>query len=294
MPEHNRKYVTNHIDTLHALLSMLRLKNLAIMAFMQLFVTVFLVGPRQEYFFLLLESGIWCVIAATLLSGGAGYVINDYHDVKIDAINKPFQLVVDRIITRQQVLIFYFLLNSLALVCASLAGFKILLSVCASQIILWAYSTYFKKSFLLGNFLVAVMTMFSVVIVALYFQRSYYWVGLFAVFAFFMNLVREIIKDIEDMKGDLAFGARTVPIIWGVRKTKKMIFVLIGLFLTILYLLAFLERSGQLWVLAIILSLAMGIFLSYLRRADTSKAFAKLSKICKLIMLGGILSMIFV
>ena len=281
-------------NILLAYVSMLRLKNLLIMLFMQCFVTIFLIGPKVQWLSVIVDSKVWLVILATVLSAGAGYVINDYHDVKIDAVNKPLRIVVDRLVSRQHTLIFYFLLNTVALFCAYFASLRILLYVVVSQIILWAYSTYFKKSFFIGNFIVASMTMFAVLIIALYFQRAYYWVVIFAAFAFFMNLIREIIKDIEDLKGDRAFGAKTIPIVWGVRKTKKLLFVLIGLFLVFLFFLAFRERSGQLWILALMLSFVMAIFISYLKRADTSRAFGKLSKTCKFIMLAGILSIMLI
>jgi len=115
----------------------------------------------------------------------------------------------------------------------------------------------------------------------------------YAVFAFSINLVREIIKDMEDIRGDMRFGSRTLPIVWGLRKTKYFLYVLIALFIVILFLLSSQLGNHILNVFFIVLIVPIIYLIYLLYRADSQKRFHQLSTFCKLLMLAGIFSMTF-
>src|SRR5688572_3568054 len=114
---------------------------------------------------------------------------------------------------------------------------------------------------------------------------------IYASFAFFMTLVREIIKDMEDLKGDNTFGCRTLPIIWGLRKTKFTIYVILAVFSVIVVVLNYFYKPLPFSYFVIFLFLPLLWLLYRLIRADTKKDFTILSTFCKVIMLLGILSM---
>ncbi len=279
---------------LTALAGLIRLPNLIMLAVTQIFTAVFLIGPKNDWLVFVLDKGLWALIISTSLVAGAGYVINDYHDVKIDAVNKPKKLFVGRLIPRRYVLLLYFTLNILGLALALFVGKQIALINLTSISLLWVYSAKLKKTFLLGNVVVALLTLLSVYLVALYFDRNYFLVGLFGLFAFFTNFIREVIKDIEDMKGDAAFGCRTLPVVLGVRKSKQFIYLIIIAFVFFLYWSVDQVQSTTIIALAFFLSIILALFTYTLYKADTKKSFSELSFATKMIMLGGILSMLLV
>jgi 4-hydroxybenzoate polyprenyltransferase len=159
--------------------------------------------------------------------------------------------------------------------------------------LLWLYSNLLKRLPFVGNLSVAFLTGLTLILVDLYFHSGNYLIYIYACFAFFMTLIREIIKDMEDLKGDNSFGCKTLPIIWGIRKTKQMIYFLLTVFvITVVVLnILFTELPFSFFILFVFILYG---FLHRLIRADTTRDYRQLSIICKWIMLFGILSMAFV
>jgi 4-hydroxybenzoate polyprenyltransferase len=137
---------------------------------------------------------------------------------------------------------------------------------------------------------VAILTGTTLYLVGQYFQERVYLVLCYAIFAAFITLIREIIKDMEDIKGDEKFGCRTLPIVIGTLKTKKVISYLAILF----GLSVFLLMSHINLILPITLSVVLIFLIFAISKADTKKAYHQLSTICKLIMLAGVVSMIWI
>lgn len=258
---------------------------------------------------------MWLLLASVLIAAG-GYVINDYFDVNIDEVNKPDALVVDKIIGRRWAMAWHFLLSSAGLVCTALAmqspwqGYLLLMNL-ACVVLLWFYSTRFKKSFLLGNFLIALMVAWSILVVFVakidpvgwaygtdFRQlRLYRFAALYACFAFLATLARELIKDVEDMEGDRRYGCRTLPIVWGIGVARFIALVWVSLLLLLLvgvlvYLLQLTYWVAFLYGFVLIL-LPLLDWIRRLQKAVTPCDFGKLSRYVKWILLAGILSMVF-
>jgi len=154
------------------------------------------------------------------------------------------------------------------------------------------YSNQLKRLPFIGNFIVAALTGLSISIISIYFGQKPILVHTYALFAFAISLIREIVKDMEDWKGDANFGCKTLPIIWGIRKTKLLLYVLISLFyFLIFYMTQFLEND-TLYLYFSGLTLFVIYFIHRLRLADTIKHYHFLSNFCKVMMLSGILSML--
>ena len=117
---------------------------------------------------------------------------------------------------------------------------------------------------------------------------------IFSLFAFITSLAREIIKDMEDLKGDNTFGCKTLPIILGIRKTKAVVYFLLALFSSLVITLNAIYTQMPFYYFLIFLFAPLGIFLFVLVRADTKRDFYMLSQWCKVIMVLGIISMAFV
>ena len=156
--------------------------------------------------------------------------------------------------------------------------------------LLWLYSNQLKRLPLVGNLSIAVLTGMTLVLVAEYFQERTFIIACYAVFAAFITLIREIIKDVEDRKGDERFGCRTIPIVYGVAKTKNFLFVIMIIFIITVFIL--LQNISL--VLPIVLLLTLTVLAFGIAKADTVKAFCNLSTLTKVIMLLGVISMILI
>jgi 4-hydroxybenzoate polyprenyltransferase len=256
-----------------------------------------------------------CLIIASVFIAAAGYIINDYFDLNIDQINKPGKNVINSVINRRWAIIWHIGLSTAGIIATAVGvsfhKWYLIIANIVCVALLWFYSTSFKRQLLIGNVVISLLTAWTVLIlffakvpfdgvysnndpnITKYFRISFLYGG----FAFIISLVREAIKDIEDLKGDLRYGCRTLPIVMGIRTTKVYVavwlVVLIGsLILLQLYVLQFR------WYIAVIYSILFVILPSVLLfmrllKARSTQEFSKLSALTKIIMFTGILSMIF-
>jgi 4-hydroxybenzoate polyprenyltransferase len=243
------------------------------------------------------------LLLATLLTAASGYIINDYIDIKIDITNKPDKVVVGNEISRRKSMLLHLIFNVLAIYLGLMLHWKIALTIGACSLLLWFYSVVFKRMFLLGNLLIAALSAY-VIIILKFFDKGIptYLILSYACFAFGITLIREIIKDAEDLRGDTKFNCRTLPIVLGIRKTKQILIYLTVTFAATTFAHIFIgnslitfrhEYGGIAYIFYMLLFvLAPLLFIIYqIRVADTKSDFSRLSLFCKLIMLSGILSM---
>ncbi len=237
---------------------------------------------------------LFVLSASTLFIAAAGYIINDYYDVKIDLINKPERVVVGKKITRRYALLLHSVLSFIGIGLGLLLGWRIGCIHVGSVFLLWLYSNQLKRLPLIGNIVVAALTGLSILLLDILYRSDNSFVIIYSLFAFFMTLVREIVKDMEDLKGDHTFGCKTLPIIWGIRKTKTLLYVLLAIFAISVLLLNDQYSRLPIRYFIVFLFVPLGWLLLRLIRADTKKEFYRLSQLCKLIMLLGIASMLFI
>jgi 4-hydroxybenzoate polyprenyltransferase len=297
------------------ILTMLLVRYAVIAPVISKIVVILLKGTGEEipmtlqfpwYDFLLL-------VAATVFITAGGYVINDYFDIKTDLINKG-KVIVGTKIPRRQAMMFHNIFN----IAGVAAGFYI--SWKAGYIwlgalflvvsgLLYFYSASYKRQFLIGNIIVAILTAMVPLLVVFYewpalykyyivnaitlpeMNFIFYWVGGFALFAFITTLTREIIKDIEDFEGDIAYGRNTVPVVIGVVSSKIVSVCLIIITVGLLYLAWYFFINDR--ITLIYLSAAVVLPLLYvIYKVAISKNREQLhsaSSIMKIVMLTGIL-----
>jgi 4-hydroxybenzoate polyprenyltransferase len=274
-----------------ALFRLTRFWNLAIIAFAQYFTAFFLFQQRLLVF---TDFWLFLIVASTVMIAAAGYIINDYYDIKIDLINKPDRVVIGKTITRRYAIFFHTIISVTGVGMGLLINWKVGAVNFVSVFLLWLYSNNLKRLPLIGNLVVSLLTGLSIFLLSFLYEQYLPLVMTYSLFAFFMTLIREIVKDMEDMKGDTTFGCRTLPIVWGIRKTKSFLY---GTILVFSFLVLWLDYQ-QLkisWIYFIpLLFVPMSILFYRLLKADTKKEFYQLSQLCKIIMLLGICSMIFV
>jgi 4-hydroxybenzoate polyprenyltransferase len=209
-------------------------------------------------------------------------------------INKPERVVIGKSIARRYAILFHVFLSSLGILLSFILNWKIgcLNTLCV--FFLWLYSNNLKRQPFIGNLTVALLTGLSIALVDFIFTTQNTLIIIYSLFAFFMTLVREIVKDIEDMKGDTNFGCKTLPIVWGIRKTKWLLYLLIsGFSIAILFIHIQYSLMPALYFI-IFLIFPMIVLIMRLIKADTKREFYRLSQLCKLIMLLGIFSMVLI
>lgn len=260
----------------------------------------------------------YLLIAASVLIAGAGYIINDYFDLQIDAINKPDKIIVDKFVKRRWAIVWHWILSGVGVLLSIYVSYKTGTWIIAGAnilcvLLLWFYSTTFKKRVLSGNVIIALLTAW--VIVVIYFfcgagvdgfnkqdilfdaSKFYKYTVLYAGFAFIVSLIREVIKDLEDMQGDGQYNGNTMPVVWGVPASK--VFTAVWLVVCIASLLIVQLYALQLgwWAIpvytTIFVILPLAVILRRLYKAVLPADYHQLSTGMKLVMLAGILSMLF-
>jgi len=270
----------------------------------------------QQWFFIGLLS------LASVLIAAAGYIINDYFDLNIDRVNKPDRLVVEKIIKRRWTIIWHWGLSFAGICIGIYLSFKqgqwliaVINAICV--VLLWFYSATFKKKLLSGNIIISLLTAWVILVIFVYmvsfptaaipgwgyadfkfnaaklFKLSVVYAG----FAFIISLIREVIKDMEDMEGDARYGCRTMPIVWGIPAAKVFTAVWLIVLTGALIILQFYAlHLGWWWSVAYaVLTLIIPLLwiLRKLYTAQVAKDYHLLSTAVKAVMLAGILSMIF-
>ncbi|KAB7729301.1 prenyltransferase [Rudanella paleaurantiibacter] len=274
---------------------LIRVRNLLIIVLTQYLARVCIIAapgaPLREA---LLDPVILLLCFSTVCIAAAGYIINDYFDIKIDIINKPERVVIGRYLKRRVAMGAHQLLNLAGCAVGLYVDKWVFVVNVLSATLLWFYSAQFKRQPFIGNLIVSFLTALSLLVLAVYYRQNVDLLLIYAAFAFVITLVREIIKDMEDVRGDARFGCRTLPIVWGIRRTKAFLYVLIASFIATLFIVAGDLKNPNLNVIFFVMLVPITWLVYRLVRADTKRDFAFLSQLCKAIMLMGVSSMIWV
>jgi 4-hydroxybenzoate polyprenyltransferase len=264
---------------------------------------------------ILSQMDFFIVTSATILSSAAGYIVNDIYDVDIDRLNKSHKLIITNTLSKRFAWILYLLLIIGGMLFFSFKGiesknYEAIYLFVAINVILYWYAVYFKRSLILGNIVVAVLCA-AVIPIIFHFERKniilleknsanietlYATIEFYTIFAFLTTLIREIIKDLEDIEGDKAHRCQTLPIEFGTRITKIIIVLLLlifGYFVTQFSLTLLFRMNNMSYILAVLFIVIPMLILFYqIIRAKTKKDFHRASITAKILMLSGMLSLI--
>ncbi len=279
--------------SLRGLVRISRPINLLLIAFAQGMTATFLVETNARGLSALQDFRLFLLIFATLLVTAAGYMINDYYDVKVDYINRPKAVVVGKVIKRRVILMLHSIFNFAAIGLGWVVAPRIAALIIFAGVLIWWYCNGLKRKPFIGNVAVAFLTSLSIYLVAYYFQKNELLVFTYALFAFFLTLIRELLKDIEDRQGDHLHGSKTLPIVLGFRKTKQVIYVIAITFVGSILTVTFQLNLPHLYFYFGGLGILFCWFLWKIHQADRKEQFGQLSTFAKVIMGIGTLSMAF-
>jgi 4-hydroxybenzoate polyprenyltransferase len=308
-----------------AFLRLVRLPNLVMIAVTQVLFYFTLVQP----FFLHSDIEVFSyfrgihfklLIISSLLIAAGGNIINDYFDRNIDEINKPEKKIIDTLIKRRWAIVMHIVFSLTAIligfyVDSQTPVFWLGFSNTICVLLLFAYSISLKKKLLVGNILISLLTAWVILVSFLCYYRSLgcsrcelsEWQAdlrrfirisfLYAGFAFVISLIREVVKDMEDIEGDKRYGCKTIPIAWGIPASKVFVAVwLVVLIGMISIVQIYVWQLGWYWSAAYSIVLIIAPLVWILRKlyqAQVPKDYHQLSTVIKLVMLVGLTSMIF-
>lgn len=308
-------------------LKLIRLPNLLIVAATQYLMRFAIIGAilsfynrgaegAFEFVLQMSEFDFFILVLSTVCLTAGGYVINDYFDTKTDLLNRPKTVIVGNTISRRSTMAIHIALNVIGVLGGAyvsyIAGYKFFgLIFIGVTGILWYYSTTYKRQFLIGNIIVALLTALVPLMVALFeipllnkayseilieydhnFNSIFNWIAAFSFFAFFTTLIREIIKDVEDFEGDNAYGRKSLPIVLGVFYTKIIILSLVAITVAALVYIYIVYLQGSnltLWYLIIAQLIPFILLIIKTITAKNKRDYWVASLLVKFIMLFGVM-----
>jgi len=277
-----------------SLFSVVRGYNILIIGLAQYLASIYILAPKLPLRKVVFDINLLVIVIASTLVIASGYIINNFYDAEKDLINKPRKSMLDRLVSQRFKLTTYFVLNFLAVFAASYVSFRAVLFFSAYIFGIWFYSHKLKKVPFVGNFVSATLAITPFFAVFVYYKNFETVIFVHAIFLFLLILSREMIKDLENISGDLAQNYKTIPINYGVRTSKLLIAILILLTLIPSLLLIFKFDIGYMHYFFAICVVLLLFFLLLLPKSTTKKHYIWLHNILKLIIVAGVFSILLI
>lgn len=277
-----------------SLFSVVRGYNILMIVFAQYLASVFILAPDLSLGKVIFDINLFLIVLASALVIAAGYIINNFYDAEKDLINKPRKSMLDRLVSQRFKLTTYFVLNFLSVFAASYVSFRAVLFFSAYIFGIWLYSHKLKRIPFIGNFVSATLAITPFFAVFVYYKNFETVIFIHAIFLFLLILVREMIKDLENIPGDIAQNYKTIPILYGasISKTCIGILTLLTLIPSLLLILKFDVGYMRYYFVACIFLLLLFLFL--LLKSSTRKHYVWLHNILKLIIIVGVFSILLI
>lgn len=255
----------------------------------QYLAALFTLNPERKYIEVLSDPNLHLIVLATILIAAAGFIINAFYDLEKDLVNRPHRTAFDRLISKKTSLNIYFLLNFIGLGLAFLASFNIFIYFLVFTVGLWFYSHKLQKIAVLGEISASLLTVSSFFSIGLYFHNIHWMHIIYGSWVMLLIFSRELIKGIQDIKGDALFGYNSIPLQLGLKGTKKLLYLLLILsFIPLGYVFYSYDHS----LFRILLSMCFGIALHsiiLLRKVENSQNMSGIHTRLKLLIVAGIL-----
>ena len=219
------------------LFSLVRGYNIVVLILAQYLTSRYILAPSSTFYEILFNLKLFYLVLATAFSTAAGYIINNFYDAEKDKINRPKKFLLEHLLSQQSQLVLYFLLNGATLITAGAASFKAILFFTVYIFGIWIYSSSLKRLFWISNLFATLLAIIPFFAVTIYFKNFEAVVIYHASFLFLLILIRDIVKDLQNYKGDWVQSYQTLPIVFGNLKTKTIVSALIFLNSIPIYLL---------------------------------------------------------
>ncbi len=277
-----------------SLFSVVRGYNILIIALAQYLTSIFILAPNVRLRRVILDPNLFVIVLASAGVIAAGYIINNFYDREKDLINRPQKTMLDRLVSQQTKLTGYFILNFLSVVLASYVSFRAVLFFSLYIFAIWFYSHKLKKHPIIGNTVASILAITPFFAVFIYYKNFDEVIFVHATFLFLMLMIREMVKDLENLKGDMAQNYKTIPVVYGELSSKKIISILIITSGIPVFLLLTRYEIGYMYLYFYACLILLFIFLIAVWTSKQKVHYVWLHNILKLIIAIGAFSIILI
>ena len=277
-----------------SLLSVIRGYNILVLILAQYLAAIFIFSPKKYVRSIIIDVDLFYIVLASICVVAAGYIINNFYDVKVDRINRPLKAGLDDYVKQSTKLKLYFALNFLGFIFGFLISVKAALFFAVYIFAIWFYSHKLKKYPFTGLVSATVLTILPFFAVFVYFKNFSKIIFVHAVFLFLVLMVRELLKDLQNMKGAIVNDYDTFPVFYGEKKTKQLsIFLLILTLFPVVILFSYpaLSYMRYYFYFALIVLIFLGF---YLWNSTETKQYRMMHNVLKVLLLIGVFSLIFI
>jgi 4-hydroxybenzoate polyprenyltransferase len=277
-----------------SMFSVVRGYNIPIIALAQYLSAIFILAPEKGALEILLDFNLFIIVLASSLTIASGYIINNFYDSKKDLINRPIKSKLDRLVSQKTKLQVYFTLNFFVFLIAFFVSIRAVIFFSAYIFVIWFYSHKLKKILVVGNLTASFLAVLPFFAILLYYKNLYPQIFAHATFLFLLLLIREMIKDLENIKGDIANDYQTIPVIYGESFSKKIITLLTVLTVIPVYFLVDIFEVGYMDIYFYISMIVLIFFLQKLWKSSTKPDYLLLHNILKFMVVSGVFCIILI
>ena len=221
-----------------SLFSIVRGYNIFILIIAQYMTAKYIFDPFQSWKTLFFDINFLFIVLATALSSSAGYIINNFFDSPKDKLNRPNKFLIENLISKKNQFLIYIILNFLSLIIAAQISSYSLIFFSIYILGIYFYSNFIKRSFWLSNFFLSILMIMPFLALSVYFKNFNYIIFCFASYLFFLIFSKDLIKDLESLKGDIVYSYKTIPAVYDSRITKIIFsFLILIIFIPVYYLI---------------------------------------------------------
>jgi len=277
-----------------SLFSVVRGYNVLVIALAQYLTSLYILAPDKSVSSILFDPYLFCIVAASAIAIASGYIINSFYDAEKDLINRPTKTLLDRIVSQRFKLTTYFVLNFVSVIFASYVSFRSVVFFSAYIFGIWFYSHKLKRMTFIGNVVSATLAIAPFFAIFVYYKNFQLVIFVHAVFLFLIILIRELVKDLQNIKGDLAQNYKTVAVSYGERSSKIIITFFTLLSFVPAYFLITEFEVGHMYLFFYACIFLLLIFLFILWNSTTKTHYVVLHNILKFIIVSGVLSILLI
>ncbi|WNM19941.1 geranylgeranylglycerol-phosphate geranylgeranyltransferase [Flavobacterium capsici] len=277
-----------------SLFSVVRGYNIPIIVLAQYLSAIFILAPKRRALDVLLDVNLFLIVFLSALTIASGYIINNFYDREKDLINRPNKSMLDRLVSQKTKLQVYFAVNFIVFLLAFLISIRAVLFFSSYIFLIWFYSHKLKKMAFIGNLIASFLAVLPFFAILLYYKNFYSQIFAHATFLFLLILIREMIKDLENIKGDVANDYQTIPVLFGEKISKQIITVLTLGTLIPVYLLIEIFEVGYMDIYFYFSLIVLLFFLQLLWKSNDKSGYLKLHNILKLLIVSGVFCIVLI
>ncbi len=277
-----------------SMFSVVRGYNIPIIALAQYLSAIFIFSPEKRALSVILDFNLFIIVIASSLTIASGYIINNFYDSKKDLINRPSKSQIDRLVSQRTKLQVYFTINFVVALLALLVSFRAVLFFSVYIFLIWFYSHKLKKYPIIGNLTASLLAVLPFFAILLYYKNLYPQIFAHASFLCLLILIREMIKDLENIKGDIANDYRTIPVKYGEEFAKKVITLLTISTILPVYLLVETFDVGYMDIYFYVSLIILIFFLILLWKANSKIQYLQLHNILKFLIVSGVFCIVLI